>query len=108
MQIVLRTGTVRCITHHGEQRHSTFGSAFRILETETNRTLMRVTFHKLLRVAAGYSQKEIANLLGIHSSLISRYESGRRPMPRALKSRFVIACAKRVTWQPLIRQALKS
>lgn len=69
---------------------------------------MRVTFHKLLRVAAGYSQKEIADLLGIDSSLVSRYESGQRRMPQALKNKFIAACAKRVEWQPLIRQARKS
>lgn len=69
---------------------------------------MRVTFHKLLRVAAGYSQQEIADLLGIDSSLVSRYENGSRKMPKDLKRRFVAACAKRVSWQPLIRQAQKS
>jgi transcriptional regulator with XRE-family HTH domain len=69
---------------------------------------MRVTFQKLLRVAAGYSQQEIADLLGVDPSLVSRYESGGRKMPKALKRRFVAACAKRVSWEPLIRQAQKS
>lgn len=107
-QKLLRTDPVRCVTSHGEETHRNLGSASRTLETEESQMLMRVTFQKLLRVAAGYSQKEIADLLGIDSSLISRYESGRRPMPKALRSRFVAACAKRVTWQPLIREAQKS
>jgi len=66
---------------------------------------MQVAFSKLLRVAAGYSQKEIADLLKIDPSLISRYESGSRPMPKALKKRFVQVCASRVDWKPLVRRA---
>jgi transcriptional regulator with XRE-family HTH domain len=66
---------------------------------------MRVTFLKLLRIAAGYNQRQIASMLGVDTSLICRYETGRRPMPKALKRRFVAACAKRVDWQPLVRQA---
>jgi transcriptional regulator with XRE-family HTH domain len=66
---------------------------------------MRVTFLKLLRVAAGYNQREIARILGVDMSLICRYERSNRPMPKALKKKFVAACAKRVDWPPLIRQA---
>ena len=68
---------------------------------------MQVTFLKLLRVAAGYSQKEIADLLKIDASLISRYESGFRPMPKAVKKAFVEACAKKVDWKPLVRRAAR-
>jgi transcriptional regulator with XRE-family HTH domain len=68
---------------------------------------MRVTFCKLLRIAAGYSQKEIAGLVKIDPSLISRYENGSRPIPKAVKKAFIKACAKRVDWKPLLRQAAK-
>ena len=35
-------------------------------------------------VAAGLSQREAAEHLGIHESLLSRYRAGIRPMPAAL------------------------
>ena len=69
---------------------------------------MRVTFLKLLRVASGYNQRQIARIVGVDTSLICRYEKGDRPMPKELKNRFVAACAKRVDWPPLIRQARRS
>jgi len=68
---------------------------------------MQVTFCKLLRIAAGYSQKKIAALVKIDPSLISRYENGSRPMPKAVKEAFVKACAIRVDWKPLLREAAK-
>ena len=66
---------------------------------------MQVTFLKLLRVAAGYNQKQIARLVGVDTSLICRYENGSRPMPKALKKTFVAVCSKRVHWPPLVRRA---
>jgi transcriptional regulator with XRE-family HTH domain len=60
---------------------------------------------KLLGVAAGYSQNQVARLLGIDASLISRYESGARPMPKRLRKKLVKVCAKRVNWAPLLRAA---
>jgi transcriptional regulator with XRE-family HTH domain len=66
---------------------------------------VQVTFQKLLRVAAGYSQREMARLLDIDPSLISHYESGDRKMPKALKKRLVAVCSSRVSWRPLLLAA---
>jgi transcriptional regulator with XRE-family HTH domain len=66
---------------------------------------MQVTFLKLIRIAAGYSQQQLAGRLGIHASLLCRYENDSRPIPKRLKESFVAACAPRVKWPPLVRRA---
>ena len=66
---------------------------------------MRVTFLKLLRVAAGYSQHQLAARVGIHASLLCRYENDSRPIPKRLKEKFVAVCSPRVNWPPLLRRA---
>ncbi|WP_425283183.1 helix-turn-helix domain-containing protein [Methyloceanibacter caenitepidi] len=56
---------------------------------------------RLARERSGYSQAEIATLLGIKQSAYSKYEGARQPptlMPHHLIPRFCLACRVDVEW----------
>ena len=66
---------------------------------------MKVSYLKLLRVAAGYTQREIAKRLKIDQALICHYEKHTRPIPAQVKKQIISLCAPRVEWKALVRKA---
>jgi len=66
---------------------------------------MRVTFLKLLRVAAGFTQRQVASRLKIDQALVCRYEKNARRAPKRVKKQIIALCAPRVSWKALVRKA---
>jgi predicted transcriptional regulator len=61
----------------------------------SKRPQVPISNYTLLRLAAGFEQKELAAKLGLTQSDVSRLERGTKPWPSDLLARFVRLCDPR-------------